>query len=152
MELAALIISIASIFFSTIISAIEISISKKHFKISLYSQIYDDIFKDYLIKIIPDRRRYLIINAKGKLTGASTFIDMLQELLQSSIYYQYEDKTFYKKLKNSIIELEDYLINCNNKKSLDEKVFMDEVDGKVKKLYKILDDKKNEICKKTKSY
>ena len=108
LDAVAIIVSLISLSFAIISFFIQLSREKKINRINLESEYFSEIYKEHLIKNIPNARRY--INFIGeKFTGTENMIDLLQEIQRDSLYYYYKDPKFYQKMKEKIQVLEDFL-------------------------------------------
>lgn len=63
-------------------------------QLTLEAEYFSDIYKKYLIKDIPNARRFIQF-VDTRLTGTGEMIKLLDELLQDSYYYMYKDPTFF---------------------------------------------------------
>lgn len=112
------IISLIFAIISTVISVVSIVITffqnQKINSSSLKSRYFEKIFDEYLIKKIPEARKYAKYN-NDKLDGANHLIDTMDELKKDSLYFEYSNKEFYEKLKKRIDELGVFLTDCSNR-------------------------------------
>ncbi len=108
MEIAALVLSIVSFIVSSVIGIYEIFENRKLKNISLESEYFDSLFKDFLLKKIPITRTKIRFDINSKLVDTDEFIDVLNEMRHNALYFLYTDKKFFNKLKNSLQDLEDY--------------------------------------------
>ena len=110
-------------------------------KMNMNARLYNEIFDEFLIERIPKARTYLRFE-NNKLVDSETLCDTLTDLKNSILYFRYTDKTFYKNLCVQIDELEDYVMQCGNRESVQEEqgdVFH-KIQEKLEKLYKIIND------------
>ena len=110
-------------------------------KINMNARLYNEIFDIYLIERIPKARIYLRFE-NNKLVDSERICDTLADLRNSILYFRYADKNFYTDLCNQIDELEDYVMQCGNRESIQEEqgdVFH-EIQDKLEKLYKTIND------------
>ena len=115
MDLAALIIAILALVVSVIVPIIEDRRERKINKINLESEFYKEIYKEHLIKLIPNARKYIGFTESGRLRDTEELREELNKLRQDSLYFLYSDKEYYKELRRLTQGLEDYLINSEEK-------------------------------------
>ena len=144
MEIAALIISIISIVASVIMTIWQIIITKHVNRINLNKNEFDLIFNDYLIKEIPQARKFLKFDEKNKITGINHIIETLHNMRKDSLYYNYNDKKFYDELEKKILELEDYLTNNSNTEYEGSRQtnILNHIDELIENIYSIINNKK----------
>lgn len=114
-EILAIVMSVISLIISTVIAVIQYSQQKSIHQASLNSKYHDEIFLEHLIHKIPEARRYIRFNDAGKLDDTVKFTDELNQMLKGALYYKYNEKVFYRKLKDIIQDIEDYVMDCGNK-------------------------------------
>lgn len=88
-------------------------------QLTLEAEYFSDIYKKYLIKDIPNARRFIQF-VDTRLTGTGDMIKLLDELLQDSYYYMYKDPTFFEKVKIHSQKLSDYLALCSGRNYVGE--------------------------------
>ena len=140
MEIAALIISILAFALSICVAIAESKRDYKITKISVEFEFYREIYKDHLIKKIPEARRYMWISKDGFLKDAQPLIDELNEIRRDSLYFLYNNKTFYCKLKGKLQKLEDYLIQSETKVLIgeDHTAFLGSVQDQLNGIYELI--------------
>lgn len=141
MDIIALILSAVSIIVAIVCGVIAYLQNIKINNINMKSKYYDQIFDTYLIEKIPQARKYIRFGNES-LTDTEQLCEVLAGLLQSSLYFKYANLEFYKKLKDSIQEIENYVSECGNKKFEPEEqgdVFR-EIHNKLEGLYKLIND------------
>lgn len=141
MELAALIISIISFLGTACLAIIQLIQSKKLSKTSIESEFFSEIYKEHLVKKLPEARRLMWVDKDKKLKDDKALIDELNSIRQDSLYFMYNNNVFYEKLKNALQSLEDYLINSEDKE-VDDSTFHTVVQDKLSLIYKIISDAK----------
>ncbi len=143
MDLAALIVAIIAIIVSVIVASIQYNKEVKLTKINLESVYINEIYKEYLITRLPNGRKHLHINPQGKLLYIDKLTTELNSMRQSSLYYLYNDKDFFDRLKNSCQEMEDYLIDMSSKEILGEEQteFYGKIQSQMKEIYRIVNEK-----------
>lgn len=133
MELASLIIAIISL----VISFFQ---NKKINSLNLQSRYFEKIFDEYLIKKIPESRKYIKYH-NDRLVDADRLIDTTDELKKDSLYFKYSNKEFYEKLKKNIDDLGVFLTACSNRNEsdLDQQVKnLLEIGEKIESIYKLI--------------
>lgn len=118
-------------FISLIFAGLALILSAKHNSKNLRSRYFEKIFDKYLIKQIPNARKYIRYNTTTyKLDDIGKMMDTLTNLKNDSLYFRYSDKNFYKELTSLITKLEDFLGDCSNTSERDE-------DSRAKNILKI---------------
>lgn len=143
MEIAALIISIVSLIATIAVGIYDKKIDKKISNISISSDYFNDLYRDILLKTIPQDRKKITIDRNGKLVGSDDLIDTLKSIRADSAYFLYTDKVFYKELISCVQELEDYIVNTENKQVTGEEqteVF-NNISNKITKIYSVMTQK-----------
>ncbi len=105
-----LILSILAIIISVIVAVIEYIRDYNINKVNLEAEYYKELFKDHLLYELPKARKYIRFNSADKLVDVDNMIDELQNLLQDSLYFQYSNPEFYRGLKETVQEFENYLV------------------------------------------
>lgn len=105
------------------------------------ARIYSEIFDEFLIERIPKARTYLRFES-NKLVDSDQLSDTLADLLNTILYFRYADKKFYELLHSQIQDIEDFVLECGNKKFVQEEQgrIFDQIQEKLEKLYKIVND------------
>lgn len=137
----AIVLSALSIISSIICFIITFLQNKKINKINMNARIYSEIFDEFLIERIPKARTYLRFES-NRLVDSDQLSDTLADLLNTILYFRYADKKFYELLHSQIQDIEDFVLECGNKKFVQEeqgRVF-DQIQEKLEKLYKIVND------------
>lgn len=137
MDVAALIIAILALLVSVIVPIIEDRRERKINKINLESEFYKEIYKEHLIKLIPNARKYIGFTESGQLRDTEELREELNKLRQDSLYFLYSDKNYYNKLKRLTQELEDYLITSeeNTYNLVERKDVLKEIQRRITELY-----------------
>lgn len=133
MELASLIIAIISL----VISFFQ---NRKINSLNLQSRYFEKIFDEYLIKKIPESRKYIKYH-NDRLVDADRLIDTTDELKKDSLYFKYSNKDFYEKLKKNIDDLGVFLTACSNRNEpdLDQQAKnLLEIGEKIESIYKLI--------------
>ena len=137
MDVEALIIAILALLVSVIVPIIEDRRERKINKINLESEFYKEIYKEHLIKLIPNARKYIGFTESGQLRDTEELREELNKLRQDSLYFLYSDKNYYNKLKRLTQELEDYLITSeeNTYNLVERKDVLKEIQRRITELY-----------------
>ena len=114
-------LSVLISFVSLVLSGLALIQSAKLNNKNLRSRYFEKIFDKYLIKQIPNARKYIRYNSvTNKLDDIGKMMDTLTNLKNDSLYFRYSDKNFYKELTFLITKLEDFLSECSNTIEQDE--------------------------------
>lgn len=140
MDVAALIISILAFLLSILVALAESKRDYKITKISIEFEFYREIYKDHLIKKIPEARKYMWISKDGYLKDSQPLIDELNEIRRDSLYFLYNNKSFYSKLKKKLQKLEDYLIKSEAALLVGEEqtAFLDSIQEQLNGIYEVI--------------
>lgn len=115
----AIIISIISLISSIAFEILANYRENKAFESGLESSYYDEIFRMYLIEIIPKARHEIIIanlpdSSCQILKGIDSLADCLEELRKSALYFFYADSGFYESLDCILQKCVDHLYKYSN--------------------------------------
>lgn len=137
-EIASIVISIISLIISIIIAVKQYNMSRK----SLESEYFNDIYKKHLIKNIPNARKYVRFD-EGKLVDIQDMLSVLNDIRNDSLYYLYNDKEFYLKLKAACQGLEDFLVISSQRTLIGEEQtdILNELQHRLTDIYKITNNK-----------
>lgn len=144
MELAALIVSIISILISFAVTAWQIIITIKVNKINLKSSVCEKIFDEYLIKEIPNARRFISFDKMGKFIGADKLVKTIKSLIKDSLYFRYNDRKFYDILIQKLEELENTIVNNIDKRidNIKQNDLTNDIEKLIGEVYEIIENKK----------
>lgn len=144
MELAALIVSIISILLSFAVTAWQIIITIKVNKINLKSSVCEKIFDEYLIKEIPNARRFISFDKMGKFIGADKLVKTIKSLIKDSLYFRYNDRKFYDILIQKLEELENTIVNNIDKRidNIKQNDLTNDIEKLIGEVYEIIENKK----------
>jgi len=110
----ALIISIVSLLGSFAISIWTFRQNRRLNSINLQSDYYKKIFENYLLKDIPIAVRLIFFKPDGKLDKDYKELNkVLLEMLEDCTYFAYANNVFYEKLRESILEIDDKLVEIS---------------------------------------
>lgn len=143
MDVAAFVVSICAILISIFVPIFQALHDNKINKLSLESLYHQEIYKDYLLEKIPMARRYLIFTSDGKLDETNLLCKTLEEMVFDSLYFFYQDQSFYDDLKEKCDELIEYLVQLSqqNNSSENQRIAMDEVQTYIKEIYSLIEQK-----------
>ena len=144
MEVAAIIISIVSLIATALIAIWQIITTININKINIKSNVCEKIFDEYLITKIPKARKFLVFDCKGMLTGWEKLNKVLVDMKVNSLYFRYNDKSFYEDLDSKLMNLEDYITSFIDKKldSIKAVDVYNKIDNDIKEIYRIIEEKK----------
>lgn len=137
----AIVVSVISIIVSAIAAHVANKQNLRLNRINMKARYYEKIFDEYLIRKIPQARKYLRFD-KNRLVDSQQLSDVLSTLLNDSLYFKYDDKEFYQKLRHMIQEIEDYVLECGNRtyEQEDQAEVYIEIQRKLEKLYRYIND------------
>ena len=110
-------------------------------KPNLRSEHFADIYNDYLFKKIPQGRDVIKVS-KGRFVGFKNLQDTITDMVSALSFFKFADGRFYEMIRKECMSLEDYLLNTANKKNITLANPCSEVDEKLKKIYKIINNKR----------
>lgn len=136
-DVIAIVISVVSILFSIYSFFKNNELSRKINSVNLESELYMDIFKDFLLEKIPRTRNKIYIDSNGKVCGYDELINVVIDLKKKSVYFSYRKHTFYKNLREKLSEIEDNLVETEGRTYLgrDSVSFLTEIDRLLESLY-----------------
>lgn len=114
MDIVSIVLSIIAIVISITVAILEYIRDYRINYVNLEAEYYKKIFETHLIDKIPTARKYISFNYRSKLVGVDNLINALQEMQKDSLYFLYNNKNFYDKLKKRAQKLEDYLVEKAN--------------------------------------
>lgn len=138
-EIITIVISAIAVFVSIASAIFTYCQNNKHTHLNLQSRYFEKIFDEYLIKNIPISKEYIKL-VNNKLDGADRLINTLDEMKRSSLYFKYNNESFYKNLKSKIDELTSYLTDSSNR-NLDSDEYSEvntEVKKRIEEIYQII--------------
>lgn len=143
MEIAALIVSIVAAIIALAVAFIQHKREHRINQTNLESVYFNEIYKEYLIKRIPNSRKYIHIDMNGVLKDTDKIRDELNNIRQDSLYYLYNDETFYNELKKKCQNLEDYLVRSSANPLLgeDQTEFHGKLQSELKEIYRTINNK-----------
>lgn len=93
-----------------VLSVINWYREKKSEKRAHEFDLFSDIYKEYMVKRLPEARNRICITRSGKITQVDGLIQELNGLRKASIYFQYAEPDFFENLRKKLWQLEDYLV------------------------------------------
>lgn len=140
MDKLAFVMSLISLAISIVVAILESIRAYRISKTALEFELYKEVFKDHLIKLIPQARRCLCINKSMKLTGAKELLDELKQIRKDMLFFKYSNPEFYRSIKGTLQDLEDYLIDSTDITFSKEtkKKFLSEVQSQLEDIYSII--------------
>ena len=140
MDVAALVISVLALIFSGVVLIVETIREYKITRMSMEFEFYMEIYKEHLIKKIPEARRVMRFDESHYLKDAQALIDELNAIRRDSLYFMYNNKNFYTQLKTKLQNLEDYLIVTEAKELLadEQTAFWNEVQKGLNGIYETI--------------
>lgn len=137
------IIAIIAIIMSSVLAVVEVIQAKKQNKNSLNAYYFNEIYRNHLIKDIPNARNRLSINYEGRIVGYDELIKEMKTIQRDSLYYKYSDKKYFAKLKTAAQNIEDYIARNADKKFEGEEQtdFLNNLYKMIEELYRVINEK-----------
>lgn len=141
LNIIAIVLSVISLLFTQINRRKNEELTLQISRQTLEAKFYESIFEEMLVTIIPGSRNKIGIN-NNKLTGHSDLINNIADLKKKILYFRYRNKDFYKQLRDSCTELENYLVQANDKldSSIDATDALSKIDQYLLDIYRIVFD------------
>ena len=141
-DIIAIIISVISL----IITILSLLMQRRQNITNLQAIYFEEIFKYYFMKKIPNKLRMLSFNKNGKLSKSyREIINVFLDMIIDSAYFAYAKKDFYDELKKMVTNLEDKLIAKANNAVL-------ELEQQKDFIYSVHEDTKNIVKLVNKNY
>lgn len=132
-------LSIASLIISICTVVFEYFYNKRINSINIDATYFNEIYKDYLINIIPESRVKISLTGSGRISGVDDFLDVLREMRKKSLFFKYKDDIFYKELIAKIQGLEDELVMVEDElENSTYNQFVVRIDYKIDSIYKFI--------------
>ena len=132
--LAALIVSIISL----VVAIISMIFQKRMNSINLEAEYYKAVFDKYLLEEIPHKVSALKFDTNKKLNkNYKELNDTMMEMIRKARYFSFSNPSFYKKLSEMSMELDEKLVNLSGKKverAVDQKEMLQEIEDCVSKI------------------
>lgn len=133
-------ISLVAIVMSWKTSILQNESEKRMNDINLEAELWVDVFKKYIISLIPNARKKIFIDPSGFLKDWNELSVVLSKLKNDAIYFQYRNKKFYSDLMAKKIEIEEFL-GCYDGKQIQNKEvteFFSKLDELIDEFYNII--------------
>lgn len=131
LSVLAIIISVGSVIF-------EYFWNQKINRTNLEADFFKDIYGEYLMKRIPEARNVIHYNNQI-VSDTEDLINVLNDIRQSSLFYKYKDKGYYKILCGKLQGLEDKLVQKTGEMSDDDYAeFIQEMNADIEGIYDII--------------
>lgn len=132
-------LSIASLIISICTVVFEYFYNKRINSINIDATYFNEIYKDYLINIIPESRVKISLTGSGRISGVDDFLDVLRKMRKKSLFFKYKDDIFYKELIAKIQGLEDELVMVEDElENSTYNQFVVRIDYKIDSIYKFI--------------
>ena len=133
------ILSIIAILVSFLGVGLEIYFTNKNNKTNLNSKYYEKIFDSYLLKEIPESRRYILYTS-NKLSHTKKLKMTLINMRRDAFFFKYKDNKFYISIRDTINSIEDLLVNSEgHMDKTDYSSFESKLDKRLEDLYSLID-------------
>lgn len=135
------IVSVIALIISIGVPLVEHFSNKRINSISIDSHYYNEIYEQYLLVEIPEKRLKLERKPTGDVVGCTEFLDMLRDIRKKSLCFKFVNEDFYKILYVHIQNLEDELTMMPEK--MDEEEFIADlrkIDGIIYDIYVCIND------------
>lgn len=133
-----LVLSLIAIIISVCCVVFEYFGSKRINKISLEADLYRDLYRDYLLKRIPEARNVIHYN-NNIVSDTNDLIDVLNDIRRDSIFFKYNDIQYYNILYRKLQDLEDRLVQGEgpmDRKQYDK--FVEDINNDIKGIYSLI--------------
>ena len=133
------VLAAVAIIISIGVAVCDFRINCKINKLNMEAEIYRKIFFDYLINRIPKAQQNIRNTARG-LTGTDLLEVELNNLRQEALFFLYKDEAFYKELCKKLQDLEDRVVEANEKIMDEHKyhMFFEDVKKSIKDVYDLV--------------
>lgn len=117
---------------------------------NLEADFFKDIYGEYLMRKIPEARN-VIHYSNQVVSDTDDLINVLNDIRQSSLFFKYKDKEYYKTLYDNLQGLEDKLVKKTGKMNDDDYAeFIQEINTDIEDIYDII--MKKYVGKKVKKH
>lgn len=107
-------ISVIVAFLSLIISLFTFRRNKIVAEKNLNKKFFDDIFSDTIIKIIPNKLLQIESNKQLIENNCDELETVINDLLDKAMFYKYFEENFYNKIRDTIIKIDEKLVQRPN--------------------------------------
>lgn len=141
-DIIALIVAVGALVVSIVVAFKDNKRELKINQINLEAEYYREIYKEHLVRGIPNARKYMGFTADSKFRDTKELRDELNTIRQDSLYFLYANKEYYTGLRKITQDLEDFLLNSEDKKFEGEErtELLKEIQIKIRRLYKYISD------------
>lgn len=109
MEVVALVVSICAFIVSIAVPIFEFIWNQKMNKQNLEAEYFREMYGEIMYQKIPAALAYFHFDGH-KISGTDMMLNVLREIRIRSLYFKVVDKPFFDKLKKSVQDLEDYIV------------------------------------------
>lgn len=130
---------------AVLVSIYAATTANKSAEAAIRSSNCSEIFDEYLIKKIPQARALLRFDETGRLCNGNALCEVLSAMNIASLFYRYDDNSFFNVLSVKCRKLEDTVAEAGNypKASKNEQQqFWNEVQESLESIYKTIDTKR----------
>lgn len=123
-----------------ILSFVTFKNNKKMSQKTLNKKFFDDIFSDYILYNIPKKIWDIDFDRKNIKEHCDELNSIINELIEKSMFYQYFEEDFYKKIIDVLVKIDEKLVQSPTNKSSEKTIekFKKDLNNLVKDLYKEL--------------
>jgi len=140
LDVIALVVAICAFLVSLVTPIFEFVWNYKMNKHNLMAEHFRTVYGEILFQEMPIALNYIHYDGH-EVSGTEKLCDVLRTIRIRSIYFKVADKVFFDKLKGAVQNLEDYIIQSNEKMSLpDFLAFYETINNKVEIIYKYMND------------
>ena len=133
-----LVLSVLAIMISVCSVIFEYFWNQKINRTNLEADFFKDIYGEYLMKKIPEARNVIHYNNQV-VSDTDDLINVLNDIRQSSLFFKYKDKEYYKTLCDNLQGLEDKLVKKTGKMNDDDYAeFIQEINTDIEGIYDII--------------
>lgn len=116
MDVAALVISICAFIVSILVPIFEFLWNNKMNEHNLEAEYFREMYGEIMYQKIPKALEYIYYDGE-RISGTDNILDVLREIRLRSLYFKVTDNVFFEKLKCSVQDLEDYIVNTKDEMS-----------------------------------
>ena len=141
MDKIALVISICAFLVSIVVPVFEFIWNQSLNRHNLEAEYFREIYGEILYQKIPGAIQFISYDGK-EVSGTEKMIDVLREIRVKSLYFKVTDKNFFDTLKNTVQNLEDYIVKADDKMTTAQfTAFYDEIGKKTDQIYNLMGNK-----------
>ncbi len=109
MDVIALVVSICAFIVSVLVPIFEFVWNRRMNSHNLEAEYFRDMYGEIMYQKIPKTLEYFHFDGQ-KISGTDEMLDVLREVRIRSLYFKVTDPSFFIKLKTSIQDLENYIV------------------------------------------